>query len=109
MMEVSEGRPARITCVIPNLPGSTVTIVNHLGSRVLDKSSNVSDYTQLTIERTDDVSYYHLNFTWTRDSYVREQLKIIQCIANFQGSTHPCKTSVVNVMFSAIKPRGVLF
>ena len=42
-----------------------------------------------------------LRIQWTSDKAAQEKLSVIQCIATFQGSTIPCKTSIVTVNFSS--------
>ena len=44
-------------------------------------------------------SSYHVNISWTFDKDIREQLKVIQCIANFQCRTRPFNTSVISINF----------
>lgn len=52
-----------------------------------------------------NITRYQLNITWTQDQIVREQLRVIQCVANFQGRTNPCRTSIVMIDFEeGIKP-----
>lgn len=75
-----------------------------------DRRRNVSKYLELeqVLQPTSNEIQYQLNVNWTGDRYIQEQLKVVQCIANFQGSTHPCKTSVVLVEFEVSSNPGVL-
>ena len=107
---VKEGQSEQIVCSIPDISGSTVEFVNQYGhgivhTRGLKDVSNYVSFSRLS-PTTDNVTRYQLNITWTDDVLVREQLKLLQCIANFQGRTNPCRTSVVFVDFEedASKP-----
>ena len=51
---------------------------------------------------------YRLEINWTDDRQVQEQLKLLQCVANFEGSTHPCRTPVVIVDFVEVSNPGML-
>ena len=42
---------------------------------------------------------YRVNISWTVDKHIREQLKVVQCVATFEGRTHPFRTSVLGVNF----------
>ena len=51
---------------------------------------------------------YHLNVSWTGDRQVQEKLKVLQCVANFESSAHPCRTPVVLVDFVEVSNPGML-
>ena len=55
----------------------------------------------------DNVTRYQLNITWTEDQIVHEQLKVLQCVANFQGRTNPCRTSIVIIDFEEFSKPGM--
>lgn len=98
-----------VACTVPNLDGRTAEFLNHLGDNVSDRSRNVSNYVKLEEVRLTSTNtiQYQLKITWTPDRYVQERLKVLQCVANFQGSTHPCRTSVVTVEFE-VSNKGTL-
>ena len=99
-VKIREGKPGQIVCAIPDLPGSSVEVVNQLGN-VVHIRREVSKYVSFkqALPSIDNVTHYQLNITWTQDEIVREQLKVLQCVANFQGRTNPCRTSIVMIDF----------
>lgn len=109
-VKVSKEQPGRVVCIVPNLDGRTLEFVNHQGNDVNDRRRNVSNYLELeqVLQSASDEIQYQLSIKWTGDQYIQEQLKVLQCIANFQGSTHPCKTSVVLVNFEVSSNPGML-
>ena len=96
-----------IICTIPSTPGawSTVNFVNQFGHRVTDLR-NVDLYL-IDSSSSDTETSYHVNISWTFDKDIREQLKAIQCISNFQGRSRPYKTSIVSINFIDIE-QGML-
>lgn len=55
-----------------------------------------------------NIVQYHLNINWTSNRQVQKQLNVLQCVANFEGSTHPCRTPVVIVDFIEVSSPGML-
>ena len=109
-VKVREGEPGQIvSCAIPDLPGSSVEIVNQLGN-VVHMRREISKHVSFkqVVPSIDNVTRYQLNITWTRDQSVHEQLRVIQCVANFQGRTNPCRTSMVTIDFEESSKRGIL-
>ena len=88
-----------IICTIPSTPGafSTVNFVNQFGNRV----TNLQNVDLYLIDESSShtQSSYHVNISWTLDKDTREQLKVIQCVANFECRTRPFKTSVISINF----------
>ena len=112
-VNVSEDRPAVIVCTIPNLSGSTAGFINQLRHDIPNGSSipDLHNYANVTAYTDSSAEYftYHLTISWTDDSKVREQLSVIQCVANFQcpqilTSSPPCFTPSVTVNFVEREP-----
>jgi hypothetical protein len=60
-----------------------------------------------TVPSMNNITRYQLNITWTQDQTVQEQLRVIQCVANFQGRTNPCRTSMVTIDFEESSRPGM--
>ena len=91
-----------INCTIPSTSSSessTVNFVNQFGDLVANLP-NVDLYPPVIDDsRSPTVSNYHIRIRWTSDKDIREQLKVIQCVANFECSSRPFKTSVISLNF----------
>lgn len=108
-MDISEGHPGRIVCTIPYTTGQDILVVNQFGVEVrLD--SVLSQYVRQVqmpagTEHTDNRSY-PLDVHWPADIDIQDQLRLIQCVAIFHGTTRLCRTSVVNLRF--INEQGMI-
>lgn len=106
-LNINPGHSETIICTIPPTPGawSTVNFVNQFGRHVTDLG-NVNFYLIDSSSSVTETSY-HVNISWTFNKDIREQLKVIQCVANFQCRTQSCKTSIVSINFTDIE-QGML-
>jgi hypothetical protein len=91
-----------INCTIPSTSdseSSSVNFVNQLGNFVTGLL-NVNSYPPVIDDSSSPaLSIYRYNISWTSDKDVREKLKVVQCVANFEGRSRPFKTSVVSINF----------
>ena len=97
-LNISPGDSKVITCTIPSTPG-TVNFCNQFGNPVTSLP-NVDLYPPV-IDDSDSCAQmsYRVNISWTVDKHIREQLKIVQCAASFEGISRPSWTSVVSINF----------
>ena len=59
---------------------------------------NVNLYPSVTVDSVTQ-RRYRINISWTFDKDIRQQLKVIQCIANFECQSRPYKTAVNGINF----------
>ena len=101
-LNIDPGHSEMIICTVPSTSESrTVNFVNQFGKYVTHLT-NVDSYpTVIDDSRSPAVLNYRVRIRWTSDKDIREQLKIIQCVANFdhECSSRPFKTSVISINF----------
>ena len=107
-LDINPGHSETINCTLPSTPGawSTINFVNQLGRRVTDLP-NVDLY-RIDSSSSGAEKTFHVNISWTLDKDIREQLKVIQCKANFQCRSRPYNSSVVSINFVDIE-QGMLY
>ena len=98
-VDVRDGVPGRIACIIPNATGQDVLVVNQYGTEIRHDSTLRNYVRQLPITQQTDNRTYELEVHWTSDAQVQEELRVVQCVAIFHGTSHLCRTSVVNINF----------
>ena len=63
--------------------------------------SNVDLYPPVIVDSGSPATQlsYRVNISWTSNMDIRQQLKAIQCVANFECRVRPFKTAIVNINF----------
>ena len=99
-VDVSEGTPGRISCIIPNATGQDVLVFNQYGMEIRYDPTLGKNVRQLPLTNTQNENRtYELEVLWTSDAQVQDQLRIVQCVGIFHGTSHLCRTAVVNINF----------
>ena len=97
-LDINPGQSEIITCTIPSTAeSSTINFVNQFGNLVTDLP-NVNLYPSVTVDSVTQ-RRYRINISWTFDKDIRQQLKVIQCIANFECQSRPFKTAINSINF----------
>ena len=98
-LNINPGQSEIINCTIPSTDESSIVkFVNQFGKSVTDLP-NVNLYPSVTVDSATQVRYDRVNISWTFDKDIRQKLKVIQCIVNFQCQSHPCKTAINSINF----------
>ena len=104
-IEIGEEQPAKIVCTIPYINGHDIRVINQFGNEVR-RDPELRDYVKQVlnplsnpIQHTHNKSF-HLEIYRPKDEHVQEKLRVIQCIGLLRGSTHPCRTSLINIHFT---------
>lgn len=98
LLEVSKNQPGRITCTISS-NGRDIWIVNQFGERVRRDKNLQHHIRQISSDIKPENRSFELEISWPEDRETQERLRILQCIAFFYRSKHPCRTSLVNIKF----------
>lgn len=98
---VSEDQPGTFVCRIPRLSGANVFLVNQYGYSVLDNLT-LAQYVHVdpSVHDLNNSKSYRFDITWTEDRNIQEQLRVIQCRANFQKSVYTRSTPMVSINFA---------
>lgn len=101
-LNISPGHSEMIICTIPSTSGSessNINFVNQFNNYVTDLPNVVLYHPMIDDSRSPAVSNHRIGINWTSDKGIREQLKVIQCVAIFECNSRPFKTSVISINF----------